>query len=446
MRRVHTQSRPNVALLTEVLRDISMMDDPKDVLAAFGRGLRKLRPFDLIASVSKRGLRDGEYKVTRLFTPGQIPTSGKHPDAPDPWRQWETLPTHTGGFIGAVLAEGAPQLFEDLGLEHDPVLGAKIREIGGVGSCQAIPAYDAGEPLNWLFRFRKHPRGFTMEEFEQDILTTNLFGGATKNLVTAQRLAEANLKLRDQFQQIAQIQRGLLPSKSPEIPGLHLATSYLTSDQAGGDYYDFFPFANGSWGILIADVSGHGAAAATVMAMLRAILHCFEDPDPTPDAVLTYANDRLLRANLEGSFVTAFFAIYNPANATLTYARCGHNPPRLRKHDARVVSLETDGTVPLGLFTPIQPRSTALKLEPGDTVVLYTDGITETFNPARDMFGLERLDHAIRNAAACPDTIVDAIHADLYRFSQSRARDDDQTIVAFRYDPDDEHACAPEHP
>ncbi|TVQ62964.1 MAG: hypothetical protein EA378_03895 [Phycisphaerales bacterium] len=446
MRRVHTQSRPNVALLTEVLRDISMMDDPRDVLAAFGRGLRKLRPFDLIASVSKRGLHDGEYKVTRLFTPAELPTAGQRAEAPDPWRQWDQLPTHTGGFIGAVLADGLPQLFEELTLEHDPVLGEKIREIGGVGSCQAIPAYDAGQPLNWLFRFRKDPRGFTMEEFEQDILTTNLFGGATKNLVTAQRLHETNLKLRDQFQQIAQIQRGLLPAKSPTIPGLSLATSYLTSDQAGGDYYDFFPFADGTWGILIADVSGHGAAAATVMAMLRAILHCFEDPSPSPDAVLTYANDRLLRANLEGSFVTAFFAIYNPALATLTYARCGHNPPRLRKKNGDITSLDTDGTVPLGLFAPIEPKSTALKLEPGDTVVLYTDGITEAFDLNRDMFGLQRLDHAIRHAKPCPDSVIDDIHKALFDFNLSRNRDDDQTIVAFRYDPYNEQACKADKP
>jgi len=421
------------------------MHDPREVMAAFGQSFQKIRPFDLLATVSRRGLGDGEYKITRLFSPVEFPSEQTPPEKlPDPWRDWNDLPTHTGGFLGAALADPVPQLFEDLDLSRDPVLGPRIREIGGVGSCQAIPAYDAGQPTNWLFRFRKDPKGFSADEFEQDILTTNLLGGVTKNLITAQRLQEANLKLRDQFQQIAQIQRGLLPAKSPEIPGLSLATSYLTSDQAGGDYYDFFPFPDGSWGILIADVSGHGAAAATVMAMLRAILHCYEQPHPSPDDVLMYANDRLLRANLEGSFVTAFFAMYNPSNGTLQYARCGHNPPRLRAASGEITSLETDGTVPLGLFSPIQPRSTAVKLNPGDTIVLYTDGITEAFSPQRDLFGVERLDDAIRHAGACPDTIIDAVHTALYRFTGSRDRDDDQTIVAFRYDPD-ERPCADTH-
>lgn len=432
--RIDALARDDVRLLVEVLKDLSTKKDPEEAVASFARRFREIRPVDAFMSVSVRGLENGRYKITRFFNPERV--SGT-PDGslPNPWRDWDRLETHDGGFLGEVLARGVPQLYHDLDVAGDPVIGELLP---GSWCCSAIPVFDNGEPINWGIRFLKDPKGYDLGDLEQDLLTTNLFGGITRNLVSLQMAEDANARLAASLEQIAGIQRALLPQATPRTEHLRISTSYLTSDEAGGDYYDYFPLACGSLGILIADVSGHGPAAATVMAMLRAILHCYEAEDRSPDRFMQYANDRLLRSRLDGSFVTAFFAVYDPSRGTLTYSRCGHNAPRLyRAKTGQIESLDSDGTAPLGILDDIEARSAAVRLEPGDTVLLYTDGITEAFDPdRREMFGVERMDAALAKAQGDPDTVVERIHADLYKFTRSRRRDDDQTLVVLRYAPD----------
>ncbi|MEM1330754.1 MAG: PP2C family protein-serine/threonine phosphatase [Planctomycetota bacterium] len=439
-----TTTRPTIALLREILEQLSRETEPAGAVARFGRRFRDFRPVDSFLSVSRRGLGPGEYKITRRFTPETV-SEAPDGDLPNPWRDWDSLPTHTGGFIGDVLEVDEPQLFQELDVRDDPVLGNTLADLG---SCTVVPVYDNGESLNWAFRFMRDPYGYDLEDLENDLLTINLFGGITRNLVTLKRERELNERLNQQLMQIASIQRSLLPERLPKIPGLGLATSYLTSDEAGGDYYDFFPFPCGSWGILIADVSGHGPAAATVMAMLRAILHCYPGEDFSPDSVMQFANERLSQSNLDGSFVTAFFAIYDPRKATLTFSRCGHNPPRVyRASTGKVESLEGDGTPPLGILPDIPARAAAMKLDPGDAVILYTDGITEAFDSGDEMFGVPRMDMAIERAGAehgaNPDAMVEAIHADLYAHTGSFTRDDDQTLVVLAHNGERAEGCGP---
>lgn len=427
-------SHEDVNTLVEVLKDLSTKRDPAEAVASFGRRFREIRPVDAFMSVSRRGLPHGDYKITRFFNPEQI-TGTPDGSLPNPWRDWDSLATHRGGFVGEVLAQGVPQLYHDVDVSNDPVIGSMLP---GQWCCSAVPVFDQGDPINWGIRFLRNPRGYSIEDLQQDLLTTNLFGGITRNLVSLKMAEEANARLQASLEQIAGIQRALLPQSTPKIDGLHIATSYLTSDDAGGDYYDFFPLADGRFGILIADVSGHGPAAATVMAMLRAILHCYESADPSPDRFMQFANDRLMRSRLDGSFVTAFFAVYDPRYGSLTYSRCGHNAPRLfRGATGLIESLDSDGTAPLGILDDIEARSAAAKLEPGDAVVLYTDGITEAFDPdQRDMYGVQRLDEAIGMGKGDPDKIVEHIHSTLYEFTQSRRRTDDQTLVVVQHDPD----------
>jgi len=366
MRRLETSENPNIAVLVDMLREISSKTEPLEIMAAFGPGYASIRPYDLLMSVSVRGMEPGTYKITRSFTPDSVPRSHEAEDYPNPWRDWDTIPVQRGGFIGEVLELGLPQIIHGLDVNDDPVVGGLLADLG---SCEVMPAWDGGEPLNWMLRFRKDPNGYTLKELEEDLLVTNLFGGATRNMIALKQVNQLHDALRDQFEQIAAIQQSLLPKRLPSTGGIEIGTSYLTSDQAGGDYYDFFQFPDGLLGVLIADVSGHGPAAATVMAMFRAILHCYESNDYSPDSVLNFVNERIVKTGLDGSFITAFYVLVDPETGTLTYSRCGHNPPRVRRADGSIFSLESDGTVPLGLFTPLEARAAAAKLMPGDTVV-----------------------------------------------------------------------------
>ncbi len=430
--RTEAPQSDRIGLLLETMRRVSEAREPNEAVHAFGTGMNRLRePVDLLLAISVRGLEPGQYKITRVIHSRDF--DERHPtarDLPNPWRDWADIPVRTGGFIGGMIAEGSPRLIHDIDLSADP----EIAELAGsMRSVMAVPAFDSGEALNWQVHFRERAHGFTEEDLERTLLTGNLFGSMTRNLVAIKEIETLHERLRIQFEQIANIQRALLPRKSPHIPGLSIATSYLTSDLAGGDYYDFFELSDGRWAVLIADVAGHGAGAATVMAMLHAVLHAYPDMRSGPANVMAYANDRLLHAQMQSSFVTAIFGVYDPKERSFTYARAGHPEPRVKDTRTGVVrTLDGPATFPLGIVPEFPVEEARCVLEPGETIVLYTDGITEAFNSDGEMFSETGLDAALTICSGEPDCVVDTVHSALYKHTGERTRADDQTLVVLR--------------
>ncbi len=421
-----------IAILLEMLEEVSRATEPEHAVQAYVARIGKLRPVDGMVAASVRNMPPGQYKLTRRGRTTEPGGPFKH-QIVDPWKNWNRLRACSGGFLGAIIAAEEPRLLTNIDLSDDPVLG---EEFADMRSCLAIPIFDGGKVLNWVFQFKVDPDGFREDDLEQQLLSVNLFGSMTKNLVSIDQIRKLNDRLNAQFEEVARVQQALLPKANPLIPGLAFATSYLTSEQAGGDYYDFFELPGDRWGILIADVAGHGPGAATVMAMLHAILHAHGGIDDGPARVLDYANTRLCAAQMERSFVTAIFAVYDPSALTLTYARAGHPPPRLKDTRTGEVSvLDGDAGVPLGILESDRFEQHEVRLEPGQTVVLYTDGITEAFNERREMFGTDGLDRALRKCSGEPDCIVDSVHAALFAHTGSRMRDDDQTLVIFKVQP-----------
>ena len=431
-----TDPKARLALVRELLVDVSKAREPEDIQLAFRR-MWQLNPVDLYVSASVRGLPDGQYKITRRIDTRELAQSADDGaeiySRVNPWRDWNTLPPYRGGLIGRLIEHGEPQIATFDGVQGDPALGDSAADMRAV---LATPIYDRGQPMNWSFQFVRDANTIDEDALELFVMVANLSGTATRNLVAMQEAERARKRLSSQFEEVARVQQSLLPRSLPEIPGLALATSYLTSDEAGGDYYDFFPFEDGRWGILIADVAGHGAAAATVMAMLHAILHAYEGSGMHPHLVLEHANSRLVAAGLEGAFTTAFLGLFDPTTGEFQFSRAGHNPPRWKRGaTGEVIALEAAGSLPLGVFEPLGATSASIRLEPGDTVVLYTDGITEAFNDRRDMFGVNGLDAALENCSGQPACVVDSVHGALFEHTHSRTREDDQTIVALRYNP-----------
>ena len=425
MRCVEIAHNHDLKVLTELLRQVSEVSDPVSLLGRFGQHFWKIRAVDCLVTLSCRGLPAGEYKITRTIRPGDGPG-----EPANPWRDWEKMPAHRGGFLGGLLEHPAPQLLHELRVVDDPVVGDMLAEMG---CCMASPIYDHGEAINWNIYFHRRPDLYTPDHLADHFLTVNLVGTATRNLLAVNRADDLNRRLTAQLEAVARVQQALLPREIPKIPGLKIATSYLTSDEAGGDYYDFFRLPGNRWGILIADVAGHGAAAATVMAMLHAILHGYEGPQFSPDAVMRYANGRLASSRIDSTFVTAFFGVYDPSTGRLEYARAGHNPPRLKQGQTGGVSALDDASgLPLGITHEYDSQTGSVDLGPGDTLVLYTDGITEAFGAGREQFGLARLDQALIGCSGEPECVVDSVHKALYKHTGSLGRDDDQTIVAIR--------------
>jgi len=435
--RVDTSARPQIARLTHMLREGSRLEDPARMLAHYGAvfGMGEGPRRDMLLTVSRRGLPDGKYKITRLIADtGSLQPDA--PDLPDPWRDWERLRTYEGGFIGEVIALEEPQLFVGLDLTDDPIVGDRL---AGMRAALVTPNFDQGRAINWAFQLARDDRRWTVEDLERWMISGNLLGTATRNLVTRRSVDELNRRLEYQFDEVARVQRSLLPDATPRIPGHSIATSYLTSLKAGGDYYDFYRFGEHDWGLMIADVSGHGAAAATVMAMLHAMLPGPDDPPVSPEKFVPRINRRLVQSLHEGMFVTALFARYNERTGELRYVRCGHPPARVRRADGSIESLNGAPLLPMGIVEDYEVEAASARLGPGDTLVLYTDGITEEPRTlpdgSRDMFGVERLDAALRACSGEPTCVVESIHHALHEHTGAMTREDDQTLVVLRRDP-----------
>ncbi|MBL8747337.1 MAG: PP2C family protein-serine/threonine phosphatase [Phycisphaerae bacterium] len=426
MEYVDLSTNRRIAEYVRLLRTASRQTEPTEVQRAFAQILRDDALINGFISLSVRGLAPGEYKITRLNINDDLGTITSNP-----WRDFPTLPTYRGGFLGEIIADSQPKLIRRMNIRNDPVLGDGLASFG---SCFANPLYDDGEALNWSITFKAAQDGYTLADAEAFLMRGNIIGRMTKTLVVAKQVKELNAKLTSQLEQIAQIQRSLLPDRLPSVPGLSIATSYLTSNEAGGDYYDFFDMGKGRLGLIVADVSGHGAGAATVMAMLQTILHGYQERDRGPAAMLEHANLELLRKRIEAAFVTAFVGVIDRERGTLTYSNAGHNRPLHRGRSGETVTLEGGASIPLSIVDRPEYEDATTAIVPGETLVLYTDGITEAFSPPpdREMFGTDRLQETLAACSGEPDCVIESVHSRLFDHTRSRDRVDDQTLVAVR--------------
>jgi sigma-B regulation protein RsbU (phosphoserine phosphatase) len=336
-----------------------------------------------------------------------------------------------GGVLGRLIYGDEPVVIDHLEVGPDD---PAAEYFAGMGSLAAIPLYDQGVALNMVVLMRKEPGAFRREFLPEHVWMANLFGRATSNLALSDELRRAYEIVDRELKAVEDIQRSLLPSELPRIPTLQWAAHYQTSRRAGGDYYDFFPLPNGQWGILIADVSGHGTPAAVLMAITHSIAHTSTDPKTPPSRLLAFVNDRLAAGYTgNGNFITAFYGIYDPATRRLTFSSAGHPWPRVCRAGSRTVEpLTGEPGLPLGIEPGESYADTPAQLHPGDTLVLYTDGITEARSPDHDLFGERRLDESLVACDAGPDAVLAATLASVERFTGGAPPTDDRTLLVAR--------------
>jgi sigma-B regulation protein RsbU (phosphoserine phosphatase) len=418
-----------LAIIDRAMKEISRETDPAKLVEVYWSSIGDLVPVTEYVALSRRNVEPPFYLVTR---------SSRFTEHPNPWTQRDRLPRLAGGLLGELAYANKPVFIEDLPSRLAPDDPGRFY-LEGCASLFAMPQYDGGEGLN-----------ITVMLYQPDLAPdtsmlpilhwqAGLFGRGTQNLVLRNQLATALAELDRELQIVGEIQRSLLPETLPSIPGFELATWYQTSARAGGDYYDFFPLANGSWGLFIADVSGHGTPAAVIMAITHAIAHSKPATHAAPEVLLRHINERLVRSYMRlGTFVTAFYAVLDPVTRTLTCARAGHNPPRLVRRD-RVLSLDENGEPPLGIMADQAYEQSIVHLESGDMLLLYTDGITEASPPVkndvieRELFGLERLDKLLLGCGCgTADACIGRVRSEVAAFTANAPPVDDQTLIAIR--------------
>jgi serine phosphatase RsbU (regulator of sigma subunit) len=253
--------------------------------------------------------------------------------------------------------------------------------------------------------------------------------------LTIQRLSrELQMRLAQierELSVVRGVQQSLLPQKLPDIAGLSLAAYYETSRHAGGDYYDIVEIPGNRWGIMVADVSGHGAAAAVVMAMTRAVFHAKPELYDSPAKLLQFLNDHFRFMWGAARFVTALYCVYDANTRTLQIACAGHCPPLLyRASTRRVEILPCNRVVPLIIHELTDVPVTQVELWPNDRLLLYTDGITERFNPSREEFGMERLRQAlVETVEHSANGAIDGIMLRVRAHAVEKPPGDDQTLL-----------------
>ncbi|HTV54877.1 MAG TPA: PP2C family protein-serine/threonine phosphatase [Terriglobia bacterium] len=415
--------RERLDLIVETMKEMSRQTDPQEMNRAYAQRMQTLRPTDRRVSLSRRGLQYPWYRVTRC-------TLWK--EDINPWKEPHRLPLLKGGLFAELIYGDEPRLFDDVQLpDDDPA----AEYVAGMSSMLAIPMYDQGVALNMILVMRREASAFPEEQFPEIVWLSNLYGRATHNLVLSEQLMAAYEAVDYEMKVVADIQRSLLPRKMPDIPTMSLAAYYQTSHRAGGDYYDFFPLPDGKWGILIADVSGHGTPAAVLMAVTHSLAHSYPGSPMPPGRMLEHVNRHLTaRYTTESdTFVTAFYGVYDPGQRELAYASAGHNPPRLKRCvDGTLDLLDGATALPLGIAPNQTYREQTYRLVPGDQLVLYTDGITEAHNDKGEMFGLAQLDKVLENCAVGASDVLESVLAALKEFTGSQPIHDDRTMLVAK--------------
>jgi sigma-B regulation protein RsbU (phosphoserine phosphatase) len=228
----------------------------------------------------------------------------------------------------------------------------------------------------------------------------------------------------------AGMQRLILPSALPADPALDFAAYYRTSRYAGGDYYDVLSLGGRRFGLIVADVSGHGASAAIVMAMIRAVLHASRDARDDPAGLLRALNQHFCYLWETATFATALYGVIDAGRRTLQIACAGHPPPLLLRGEATATPLAIEAVPALFWAELTAIPVVRHDLQPGDRLVFYSDGITERHGPNDTFFEIERLIASLSAPGTrSPQAIVDRLVADLDTFAAGLEPEDDQTIL-----------------
>ena len=239
-------------------------------------------------------------------------------------------------------------------------------------------------------------------------------------------------RLETEVQLARQIQQTFIPESLPQFPDWELAARWKTARQVGGDFYDVFDLPGKCLGLFIADVADKGVPAALFMALTRTLVRAAVTELETPAMAMERVNDLLIPDTRQGVFVTAVYAVLDMERNELTYVNAGHNPPLWVKYNGEMEKL-TRTAIALGVVTGGGVDQRTIKFENGDSLLLYTDGLTESFNIDGEFYGEERLIRSIQsNTCTTASDLLDVVEKSLLNFVKDVPPADDLTMLVLR--------------
>lgn len=340
------------------------------------------------------------------------------------------------GIVGAAMAGRKMIRVDDVG--KDERFFAKADEQTGwkTRALLAAPLLN-GEECIGVIEFL-NPTGrsaFTREDEEY----MEYFSGLVSSALVRIRAHDAALE-RAQVQRdldlAREMQQGLLPRQFPgkeQAPGVEIFARLDPAKEVSGDLYDFFTVEPGKMCFVVGDVSGKGVAAGLFMAVTRTLIRATAVPGRNPLEILQRVNAQLCAENQANLFVTMILGIIDTANGRMEYGQGGHNPPILLPVQGEP-AYEPSGGMPLGVFDDAKFGQRQLDLKPGETLLVYTDGVTEAMNAKRQLFGEERLKEALRGQSILsPEKLTQRVVAEVAKFASGAEPSDDITLLAIKH-------------
>lgn len=286
-----------------------------------------------------------------------------------------------------------------------------------------------GQPIGVLQIFSDRPRQFSRYESNLLAAMAQLLGAAIHNARLEEQRLEA-LRVERQLKMAADVQRRMLPDRLPSLPGFQIAARYVPSFELGGDFYDFLDLA-GNLGIAVADVSGKGIAASLLMAAVRSSLRAFAQDLYDIDHIMMRVNKALCRDTKANEFATLFYGVIDPQTRRFTYCNAGHEPALILRNGI-IHRLEAGGMV-VGVDPDQKFEKGIWDMQPGDLMLIYTDGLMDAMNFSGQRFGRERIMEALRQCAdKSAHETASHILWEMRRFAGLNVRSDDTTLVVVR--------------
>jgi phosphoserine phosphatase RsbU/P len=325
------------------------------------------------------------------------------------------------GLVGYVASTGQMRYAPDV--RKDPYYLACEKE---TLSEVAIPLHVDGDLVGVFTASHAQENAFSPNQLRLFQSLGNHIAVAIQNSLRFQRERSEREKMSREALEARAIQQALLPKSSPFIPGFEISGLSVPAGAVGGDWYDFIDLHDGRWGLVLADVSGKGMAAALLMSATRAMTRSLAENSCSPAEVLTKLNQLMVDDFPSGRFVTMVYAVLDPSHRTLTFANAGHLPPAVAGCTGTRF-LQSEMGLPLGIRRG-EYSETAIELKDGERFVLYSDGITEASNADDEEYGSERLAQHLESADASKESLLQSVRS----FVDGGGLQDDATVILVR--------------
>jgi sigma-B regulation protein RsbU (phosphoserine phosphatase) len=409
-RRVDRQNR-TFKLLSQVSREFSSILDLNELLASIAASVKTLINYDAFSILlldEQAGLLRHRFSVRhdRRVCLDNIPVSK--------------------GITG--LAASSRKAARSHNTLQDPHY---VPSHPGVRSEVAVPLESHDRVVGVMDLESDQYSYFTDDHVRMLMLLAPQIASSVENARLYEEIAERERRIEQDLESARELQAALLPIEAPRVKGLEIAIGYRPARIIGGDLYHFFEYPDDSALITMGDVSGKGVAAALYGALVSGLLRTLAPARRDPALLLRQLNNALMQRKVEARFVALLAVLWQAETRQLTMANSGGLPPFICR-GGEIIKPRAEG-VPLGLLPDREYDKVTFQAKPGDVIVLYSDGITDQLNPDGADYGRRRLVELLKKVeCVSPQAVIDAVFADVDRFSQSGPVFDDQTILVLK--------------